>query len=261
MSAAAAVLVNRTSAVAPVMCLTATGSSRAVLVCDHAGRYLPPACAGLGLPVAATWQHMAFDLGAADLTRRLAAELGAPAVLGTHSRLLIDLNRAADAPDLIPECVDGVAVPGNGGLDAGTRAARLAAWHTPYHAALAQTLATAAVAGPVALVAIHSFTPVMQRRHRPWAVGVLWDRDERIALPLLQALRAQNVGAVGENEPYSGRHPGGYTLRRHAAPAAIAHVCLEMRQDELLTPAARQRWAQRLAAALRPTLDRLGVQS
>ena len=43
----------------------------------------------------------------------------------------------------------------------------------------------------------------MQGVARPWQVGVLWDRDDRLAPPLIAALRAENL-IVGDNEPYDG---------------------------------------------------------
>ena len=71
-----------------------------LVVCDHAANAIPPGYGTLGLPRKALERHIAYDIGAADVTRALAAELGAPAVLSTFSRLIIDPNRGLDDPTL-----------------------------------------------------------------------------------------------------------------------------------------------------------------
>jgi predicted N-formylglutamate amidohydrolase len=234
-------------------------AGRALLVCDHASAVIPRALLGLGLPIEALTRHIAVDIGAAALTKSLAVRLSTPALLAGYSRLVVDCNRAPDAPDAFTVDGDGHRVIGNEQLDAAARQARLTAIHEPYHACLGDTLESVESRGAVAVIAIHSFTPVLRRRARPWVAGVLYGDDRRLAGPLLSALRAAQLGGIGDNEPYSGRVPGAYTVHRHAAARGRLHVSLEIRQDELFTPAGIQRWAEALAAALRPTLQAAGV--
>ena len=47
-----------------------------------------------------------------------------------------------------------------------------------------------------ALIAIHSFTPFFDQQARPWEIGVLWDTDPRIPLPLIRGLRNKGVIVV-----------------------------------------------------------------
>jgi predicted N-formylglutamate amidohydrolase len=231
-----------------------------VVACDHASRAFPAALGRLGLPREATWRHIAFDIGAGELARALADRLDALAVLAGYSRLVIDCNRRLDDPTAIVAVSDGQRIPGNEHLSAEERDARAEACYWPYHAALDAALGarTAGARVPV-LLAVHSFTPVYAARARPWQVGVLWDRDPRIAGPLIARLAAEKGLVVGDNEPYSGRHPADYTIDRHAEAAGLPHVCLEVRQDELLTPTGVARWAERLAAALGPILADPGL--
>jgi len=56
---------------------------------------------------------------------------------------------------------------------------------------------------------------------------------------------------VGDNEPYSGKHPSDYTIDHHAEPAGLPHVCIEVRQDTLESPAGIERWVRLLARLLR----------
>ena len=226
-----------------------------LLVCDHASRAVPAALGRLGLPVEATWRHIAYDIGAADLARALAERLDAPAVLAGYSRLVVDCNRRLEDPSAFTVHGDGHGIPGNEGLDALERERRAQACYEPYHAAIAAHLAALEASGRVpVLLAIHTFTPVYGTRPRPWHVGVLWDDDDRIATPLLAHLRAQPGLVVGDNQPYSGRYPGDYTVWRHAGRVGLPTVCLEVRQDLLLTPAGVAEWAARLAVAFEEVL-------
>jgi predicted N-formylglutamate amidohydrolase len=229
----------------------AAGRARALLVCDHASRAFPRALGTLGLAAETSWGHIAWDIGAAELTRALSARLDAPAVLAGYSRLVVDCNRQLTDPTSILSFSDGQRVPGNERLTEPERRVRAAACHEPYHKAIAARLHDYSQRGVVpALIAVHSFTPVLGTRPRPWNVGILWDRDGRIAIPLLGRLRGEAGLVVGDNEPYSGRHPSDYTVDRHAESAGLPHVCLEVRQDGLLTPAGVARWAELLGRAL-----------
>jgi predicted N-formylglutamate amidohydrolase len=226
-----------------------------LLVCDHASRAIPSALADLGLSHAQLQRHIAWDIGAAALTRALAADLELTALLSGYSRLVIDCNRRLEDPTSIAVESDGCPIPGNVALGLAERELRAQACFWPYHGAIATELAGLQCAGTVpALIAVHSFTPVMRDYARPWHCGVLWDRDARIAAPLLQALRARADAHIGDNEPYSGRHPAGYTTHVHAQTRGLAHVSLEIRQDLIDSPAGVASWAERLCTALRPVL-------
>lgn len=231
-----------------------------LLVCDHAAPCIPARLADLGVPEAALRTHIAWDIGAAALAGQLARALDAAVVQTGYSRLVVDCNRHPDDPTLMPVQSDGISIPGNRNLSASGRAGRMAGLYWPYHRAIEAQLAR--LAGPDAspvLIAVHSFTPVMDGRQRPWHVGVLWDRDPRLALPLLAALRGDGDLVVGDNEPYSGRDPAGFTIDHHAQAHGLAHVSVEVRQDLLATTAGIATWAQRLAAALVPILALPGL--
>lgn len=231
--------------------LNPQGRAPVLLVCDHASRALPRRYGDLGLDPAELYRHIAWDIGAADVTRRLCEMLDAPAVLSGFSRLLVDCNRKTDDPTFICQVSDGTVVPGNRGLAPDEIAGRIDAFHAPYHRAIERTLADmrARVAAP-ALFSIHSFTPVMRGFERPWHVGVLWNRDPRLAVPLMRILRDDPTLVVGDNEPYSGKTEVGYTMVRHGARAGLPHVLLEIRQDLIDTHHGADAWAMRIGRAI-----------
>jgi predicted N-formylglutamate amidohydrolase len=237
------------------------GAAPILLVCDHASNIVPRALGDLGLPAARLQEHIAWDIGAAAVTRHLAPRLDAAAVLCGYSRLVVDCNRDPADASSMPTASDGVAIPGNADLTADRRADRIAAIFTPYHAAIDRALQGIAVGGGVpALISIHSFTPVMNGFARPWQIGILWDEDGRIAQPLLAALGAEPGLVVGDNEPYSAREPRGFTVSHHAQPAGLPHVALELRQDLVAGEHGARQWAERLARLLKPILAAPGLR-
>ncbi len=240
----------------PLTRSNADGSAPVLLVCDHATRRFPKALGTLGVPESALETHIAYDIGAALVTERLAALLDAPALLGGYSRLVIDLNRDADCSTLIPETSDGVTIPGNLDLSAADREARIAGLYRPWHRAVASELdrLQSRHGRPPALIGIHSFTPVMAGQARPWHVGIIWDGDDTLPRPLMAALAAQGDLKVGDNEPYSAREPCGGTLETHALDQGRPGVAFEIRQDLLADTVSCLAWAARLATVLAPLI-------
>lgn len=225
-----------------------------LIICDHAGNLLPPALAGLGVEARHLNDHIAWDPGALGVARGLAEQLGATLVFGRYSRLAADLNREPADASAVPVISDGVLVPGNIGISAADRARRIEALHDPYHQYIADYVSAAISQGVrPAVISIHSFTPVVSRINRPWEAGVLWDKDPRIAIPLLAGLRSEGV-FVGDNEPYSGRHTADYSLDRHAEGNHLAHAAIELRQDHVMSAGSQHIWAERLAGILKPIL-------
>lgn len=221
-----------------------------LLLCDHASCDIPAELAGLGLDEADRSRHIAWDIGAEGLTRELAARLDCPAFLGGVSRLVADLNRAPDMPELTLEESDGSVVPGNLHLSDIARERRIAEWHTPYHHAIERHLHTRLREGwrPI-LLSIHSFNPELHGRARPWPVGLLWKNREPWLDALFRQLQQQGL-EVGDNQPYDGHVMMGHSLERHAIPNGLRHLLVEVRNDGLATREGQREWAQRLHTAL-----------
>ncbi len=238
----------------PVEVVNPDAPAPVLIVCDHAGRNVPRKLGRLGLDEAAFERHIAWDIGAAIVARRLAVALNAPLVLSQYSRLVVDSNRRRGDPTAIPEESDGTPVPANRGLSEADRSARFTTLHEPYHAAIAARIAAVRQRGHVpAIVSIHSFTPSFKGFERPWQIGILWNRDDRMARPLMQRLAARGV-AVGDNQPYSGQDRHGYTMPRHAEDTGLPHALIEIRQNLIDTASGAERWAAILHEVLVPVL-------
>ena len=221
-----------------------------LLVCDHAGRATPQALGRLGLPASAYDLHIAWDIGALDLARRLADAMGASLIHQAYSRLVIDCNRAPGHPGSIVAVSDGVRVPGNEGLSAAAAARRVREVHAPYHDAIAAELDRRAAAGlPTLLVCVHSFTPVMAGFARPWHVGLLHGPLSPASEALLALLRAEGDLVVGDNEPYA-MVGTDYTAPRHAWDRGADVIEIEVRQDLIADGAGAAEMARRLAPLL-----------
>lgn len=228
-----------------------TEASRPVLLaCDHASNRVPKSLHELGLSEASLQRHIAIDIGAGDVTRYLSRMLDVTAVLCNYSRLVVDCNRAPNDPTCILALSDGDWVPGNQDLSEEDRLRRIHEIHQPYHQSIdAELERLHRDQRWPALISIHSFTPFFDQVHRPWEIGVLWDTDPRIALPLLEKLAARGV-VVGDNEPYSGKHPADHTMDHHAELDRRAHVSIEIRQDLIADPEGVSQWAQCLGEVL-----------
>ncbi|MGZ5824042.1 MAG: N-formylglutamate amidohydrolase, partial [Hyphomicrobium sp.] len=207
-----------------------------ILICDHAVNALPGAYGTLGLERRELERHIAYDIGALGVTKGIAQALGVPAISTRFSRLLIDPNRGLDDPTLIMRISDGAVVPGNRHLDEVERERRVRAYYEPYHLAIDTMIETCTAAGvPPVLLSIHSFTDNWKGVPRPWDAAILWDRDHRFAVPMLEALRAERGVVVGENEPYDGKLAGD-CMWQHGTRRGLAHTIIEVRQDLIRTP-------------------------
>ncbi|MBX2804333.1 MAG: DUF1244 domain-containing protein [Hyphomicrobiales bacterium] len=231
-------------------------SSGVLLLCDHAENTLPPEYGTLGLPPEQLERHIAYDPGAAGITRYMAGLLNAPAVLTHYSRLLIDPNRGESDPTLIMRISDGAVVPGNAKIDRAEIQRRIDRFYTPYHDAIDRIIDSMIAAGKTPVIfSIHSFTENWRGWLRPWQAGVLWDRDPRLARPFIDALRRDPNLTVGDNEPYAGALPGD-CVNKHATKRGLANALIEVRQDLIRDEAGQVEWAELLAANLQEILSR-----
>jgi predicted N-formylglutamate amidohydrolase len=229
------------------------GKSPFFLSCDHASNQIPESLGTLGLDAAELQRHIAWDIGAAEVSRYLAEQLDATLVLQNYSRLVIDCNRPRESDQLIPQKSERTLIPGNQSLGEAVIEQRFSEIFVPYHTAITSLLDRRQQREHTVYVAIHSFTPVYFDESRPWHIGILFDDDRRVATPMLKLLGADASLCVGENEPYR-LDQNDYGIPVHGHERGIPHVLIELRQDLITTARGQQEWASRLATDLRKSL-------
>jgi predicted N-formylglutamate amidohydrolase len=221
-----------------------------VLAADHAGRLLPASLGTLGLTQAELETHIAWDIGIAGVTEQLASALGAFMILQVYSRLVIDCNRPLGAHSSIAELSEFTTIPGNKGLSAAQVAERARLVFEPYHARILAEIERRERAGtPIIYIAMHSFTPRFKGTDRRWHCGVLYNRDARLARPLLQLLASEGL-EVGDNEPYFVSDDSDYGIPHYGERRGHLSVELEIRQDLIATPEQQVSWGNLLARVL-----------
>ncbi|MEK9722567.1 MAG: N-formylglutamate amidohydrolase [Rhodospirillaceae bacterium] len=243
----------------PFEVINRDGAAPMLLVCDHASREIPHRLGHLGLADGVFDRHIAYDIGAKGVAMRLAAHLDAPLVVAGFSRLVIDVNRPIGHPDSIVEEIDATPIPGNQGLDEAAKRQRITELFEPYHDAVHRALGRIWDKHGMApaLFSVHSFSPGYGATPRPWDIGVLWNRDPRIAVPLMEKLEALGLN-VGDNEPYSGHHLA-YTIDMHGGSAGLANCVIEINQDQVRDDAGIDRWSGMLEHVMPDILQISGL--
>ncbi|HEY1412146.1 MAG TPA: N-formylglutamate amidohydrolase [Rhodopila sp.] len=233
----------------PFRVLRETAASDLFLTADHAGRIIPKALGDLGVPDAERWRHIGWDIGITGVTERLSELLNATAVFQTYSRLVIDCNRDPSWPSAMPEISEYTPIPGNVALTQAAKAARVAEIFTPYHNRI-RTLLDARANRRTVLVAMHSFTPSFKGENRAMQVGMLYNKDARLARILLDLLRKEGDLTVGDNAPYAITDDSDYSVPTHGEKRGLPHIEIEIRQDLIATQSGQHTWAERFARLL-----------
>jgi predicted N-formylglutamate amidohydrolase len=237
---------------APVLESGLQGQSSFVIVCDHAGRRIPARLGDLGLPGAELQRHIAWDIGALAVARRVAAELDATLVAQNYSRLVIDCNRDPSVASSIPMLGEAIAIPGNVDLSEQEIGARRREIFDPYHDHIRALLDWRLAANRrTILVSQHSMTNIFRGVRREMHAAILYNRDRRFAGLMLDMLRREANLLIADNEPYFVSDETDYTIPRHGEARGLPHVEIEIRQDLLLDDAGQADWARRIASALR----------
>ena len=240
----------------PVEIVNPSGSSGVLLECEHAGRAIPLTLGDLGLTLGELSSHIGWDIGAEPVTRQLARELDATAVMQRYSRLVIDCNRSPEAPDSIPEVSHGVSVPGNTNLTHGERESRRREIFEPYDRALGRHIKRA---GIKLVIAIHSFTPRAFGMDRPWDIGFLYRPDQAIARrasEIMARLRPSSI--IGHNQPYQLNDATDWFIPHHVEPSGLPFLMLEIRNQHIATAGGVQEWSGLLLAMIRSLCEENG---
>lgn len=226
------------------------GQSPYLFTADHGGRYVPRSLGNLGLDEHELQRHIGWDIGIAEVSRRVAAHFSAFLIVQPYSRLVIDCNRPPEAESSIAELSEHTVIPGNVDLTPEQRLQRRRAVFDPYHERIEAELTRRESEGQRTIViAMHSFTPRYKDVDREWQAGVLYNRDPRLALSLRDVLQAEGL-VVGDNQPYSVSDATDYGIPRYGEQRGHVHVELELRQDLIAEPDGQTRMSDILCRAL-----------
>ncbi len=227
------------------------GGSDFIIVADHASARIPRRLENLGLPDSELQRHIAWDIGALSVARRVAQELDAPLLAQSYSRLVIDCNRDPKVATSIPRVSELREIPGNIGLSAQDIDARRREIFDPYHRRIRDLLDhRQAIARRAILVAQHTMTDVYKAEPRKMHAAVLYNRDRRFAGAVLRMLRRERDLIIADNEPYFVSDETDYTIPHHAEARSLLHVEIEIRQDLVKDETGQSEWATRIVRAL-----------
>lgn len=231
--------------------LSRHGVSPFVIVVDHASARIPRSLRDLGVPASELKRHIAWDIGALAVARRVAVTLDAALIAQNYSRLVIDCNRDPEVESSIPLLSEATAIPGNVDLSESQRSARRREIFEPYHQRIREQLDARAAAGRrTILVAQHSMTDQYHGVRREMHAAILYNRDRRFAGLMLENLRRDGSLYIADNEPYFVSDATDYTVPRHGEARGLPHVEIELRQDLIGDEAGQAEWAERISRAL-----------
>jgi predicted N-formylglutamate amidohydrolase len=228
-----------------------------LLTCEHGGNRVPAKYA----PIFAHRRcmlttHRGWDPGAAALARLLARDLHAPLHLLTVTRMLVEVNRSIDNPEVFSSI--------SRRLSPAQRDSVLRRYYLPHHDAVKADVARLIDAGRRVLhVGVHTFTPVRQGEVRRFDVGLLYDprrpRERQLCQRWARALRTRRPGIQARfNAPYRGDDDGLTTILRGRFPAdRYLGIELEVNQKHVRRgPRAWQQMQRCIVAALADVLGR-----
>ncbi|MGB0900910.1 N-formylglutamate amidohydrolase [Halocynthiibacter sp.] len=233
----------------------AEGAGNVVVICEHASARIPDVLNGLGLSHANRQAHAVWDPGALVVAEHIARTLDAPLISAGVSRLVYDLNRPPDASGAMPATSELIDVPGNEDLTQGDRDLRTQLVYDPFCMAVHELLDQRKERGQAtAIITMHSFTPVYYGEGRPTEIGILHDKDTRLA----DAMLAQPTPRrTDRNMPYGPEDGVTHSLQIYGIDRGLPNVMIEVRNDLLGSDADCITLAEELLAMLRPALNQL----
>jgi predicted N-formylglutamate amidohydrolase len=181
-----------------------------LISCEHAGQKIPEAYDYVfnGLHEILN-SHRGWDLGAFSIAEYLSENLNCALYSCHTSRLLIEMNRSLNSPQLFSEFSQMIPEEEKDEL--------IKTLYTPYREAVLDEIKNCD--HPVLHLSIHSFTPMWNDEERQVDIGILFDPERKsenefcknFILSLKEILPMYQIKA---NEPYKGTDDGFTTFLR-----------------------------------------------
>jgi len=205
-----------------------------ILTCEHASALIPDGYNNLGLTAEQLDTHIARDKGCGMLTEMLAQKLDATACIAGYSRLFIDYNRREHENSLILAESDKVVITGNQNLTEEEKEYRLNNYHRPYYRAIFNKINDLKAKGITPKIfSIHGFTPQLKGGNfRPWNAGILYVKENPLALQLLAGLKKHPELKVDANVPYDMRQYNTGASAICGEDSGLENAVIEIRDTE-----------------------------
>ncbi len=215
------------------------GKAPIVLICEHASNFIPASLNNLGLDAEGLVSHAAWDIGAYEMACKMSELLDAPLIASRVSRLVYDCNRSPESGIGIPSKSEKVEVPGNKNLTEAQINNRIESVYKPFHELINKTihdpkrLTLSKQHVSPAIITLHSFTPIYFDEVRTVEIGLLHDKDDRLAKPMMREAKKQTKLNTEFNAPYSPTDNVMHTVNEHALEQGFLNVMIEVKNDLL----------------------------
>jgi predicted N-formylglutamate amidohydrolase len=215
--------------------MNAGSDSNILFIAEHTGKDFPGGYGTLGLtPEVLETISDYYDNGARRLITALTEQFHATAIFANYSRLLIDLNRTLDHPQLIRDHEDdwGIKIPANQNLSGEERARRIQLYWQPYHNKVRDVINKKIEKhGRVYVFVIHTCSTTYHGELRDFDVDVMYIDSEKLAKQFGSFL-ADKGYRINYNEPYSAKLSA--TMLDYPAHK-VEWICIETNQKTIAT--------------------------
>ncbi len=233
-------------------------TSDVLLICEHASNHIPSKFNGLGLSEETINSHAAWDIGAFYVAKIMSKLLDATVIAPRFSRLLYDCNRPPSSPTAMPVKSEIYDISGNVNLSKVEKNRRVKEFYLPYSNALNNLLfeRTEASRLPI-IVTIHSFTPTYHGKRREVEVGVIHDKDSRLAEIFLKICKDDSNLICQVNAPYGQEDGVTHTLSEYAVAKGLHNIMVEIKNDLITEDKGQYEMAEFLASCLKLALKKI----
>ena len=246
----------------PYKIFKSNGTNRVIILCDHASNYIPPKYKNLGLENNQIQKHIGWDIGAANVAKKISKSLDATLIMSGYSRLLIDCNRPFGVPEAFIKKSENTIIPGNFNLTKKEKTYRAKKYCIPYRNKIENIIKFRMKKNIIPIiVSIHSFTPVYNGKSRPWHLGLLFRKEKRVFSLLIKELQKDKSIKTGINQPYKCNLKGDFSIPYFAELKGLPCILLEIRQDLINSKSGVIKWSKKIFKLINKIILHQNIES
>lgn len=234
--------------------------SKFIFTCEHGGNYIPEEYSYLFEALSDVLaSHKGWDIGILSVAKEASDLLKVDLTYSEVSRLLVELNRSIDNPDLFSNYTEL--------LDTEEKQKILNKFYLPYRNKVEnQVKELISQDHQVTHISFHSFTPVLNGQIRDCDIGLLFDPARNSEVDFCKSWKGsleslnRNLN-VKYNYPYLGIEDGFTTyLRRKFPEKSYAGIELEVNQKLLSLKEERLKTAELIKKSLQQLIDQYNIK-